>query len=155
VSGPPASPPWGYAPAIALGAILGAAAIVRFLGSLGDLWLDEVWTPRILGSLRSPLEILTFYHDNNHILNSLSLWPLRHVQPGWLLRLPAMVAGSATVAVAAQIGWIGDGGNDRTSDGWPPEARPASRAAWCALLVGFAYPLVLYGSEARGYSFAL
>ena len=59
----------------ALGVVVLFFAVVRMVGVFGDLWLDEIWSLRMVQSIQSPLEIFTtLQHDNNHPLNSLFLY---------------------------------------------------------------------------------
>src|SRR5215813_11426405 len=86
---------------IALGVVVAIGAAVRLAATRGDLWLDEIWTLTLLEPLRSPLAIVTeVHHDNNHILNSLFMWFLRPLGSDWAYRLPAWIAGVATI-------WLG------------------------------------------------
>lgn len=126
------------------------AAVVRLACAQGDLWLDEVWTLALLTTLESPLQIVTrLTHDNNHILNSVFAWWLGGLEEDWRLRLPAVIAGTAGVAVAASFSGLDDG----------PEVRdpscPGVRAALAALLQAASYLMIHYQSEARGYALAL
>src|SRR5438128_1765967 len=85
-------------PWVMLGAILVAAAAVRFACLFGDLWLDEIWSLRLLETVRSPVEILTrLLHDNNHPLNSLFLYLLMPAKAEWTYRLFSWATGSAAV----------------------------------------------------------
>jgi hypothetical protein len=149
---PSTHPPPAPAPALdlrwVLVAVVAVAAVVRLAASWNDLWLDEIWTLNLLGGLHSPLEIVTsLRHDNNHVLSSLFLYVLRPVGWDWLYRMPALVAGIATVAVGAYVA---------TLDGAPAsDARPQLRALATGLVLGMSHPLILWGSEARGYALAL
>jgi len=135
----------------ALGAIVLFFAVVRLAGMFGDLWLDEIWSLRMVQSIQSPLEVFTkLQHDNNHPLNSLFLYL---VQPGagWTYRVLSWFAGSASVWLAALLA------RDHYRH-WHPEDSP-TRANGCgiltAVLVGGAYLLIHYSSEARGYASAV
>ena len=131
-----------------LAAVVAVAAFVRLAASWNDLWLDEIWTLKLIGDLHSPLEILTsLRHDNNHVLNSLLCYVLRPIGWDWLYRLPALLASVATVALGA---WLATLDGVSASD-----ARPQLRALVTALVLGASYPLVQWGSEARGYALAL
>lgn len=132
----------------ALGALVLFFALVRSAGLFGDLWLDEIWSLRMVQSIQSPLEIFTkLQHDNNHPLNSLFLYL---VQPGadWTYRLLSWLAGSVSVWLAALLA------RDHYRR-WHHE-ESETRAKVCglltALLVGGAYLLIHYSSEARGYA---
>ncbi len=117
--------------------ILAIAAGVRILGALNDLWLDEIWSLRLVQAISSPLAVFTGIHqENNQYLNSLYLYFLgpHGNWPGY--RIPSLVAGTATVALAWLIG----------------RRRNITCAFFAMLLVGFSYVMVLYSSEARGYA---
>ena len=84
----------------------------------------------------APLDVFTkIHHDNNHYLNTLYLFLVGSVGnwPGY--RIPSILAGIGTVALAGLIG---------------RRRNPAS-ALLAMLVLGFSYVLVLYSSEARGY----
>lgn len=133
--------------------ITAVGAGLRLWGAQGDLWLDEVWSIHRLNEIVSPWEVVTkLRHDNNHVLNSWCLWLMRGVEPEWLVRLPAVLGGAASVALAwwFAAGLFGDTDTDETQ-----ADRAAFSAALAALVAAGAYPWVLYGSEARGYSFAI
>lgn len=115
--------------------------MVRFAAAQGELWLDEIWSYRLAHLAAGPLAVLTSLHnDNNHYLNTLYL---RSIPDGtatwWLYRLPALVLGSASVALAALIA----------------RARSQTAALAAALLTAGSFPLVVYSSEARGYALAV
>jgi hypothetical protein len=123
--------------AIAAAAILAVGLALRVAGARGDLWLDEIWTINLLAErAATPLDVFwRVQHDNNHHLYSLYAWFLPVWPPSLVLRLPAVLAGAATVAVAGLIG----------------ARRGRAEALIAMLLVALSYPLVHYGSEARGY----
>ncbi len=118
-------------------AILVVAAAIRIIGAFNDLWLDEIWSLRLVRSISSPLAVFTGIHqENNQYLNSLCLFFLgSHGNwPGY--RIPSLIAGTATVALAWLIG----------------RRRNLTCAFFAMLLTGFSYVMVLYSSEARGYA---
>jgi hypothetical protein len=122
---------------LVLALIIGAAGIVRSIGARGDLWLDEIWTLALIAPVRSVGEILfDLAHDNNHHLNSTYLYLIGPDASSLAQRGLAVALGTATVAVAGLA------------------VAPRGRAAviLTMLLFAFAYPLVHYGSEARGYA---
>jgi hypothetical protein len=131
-----------------VGAALAGAVALRLLCARGDLWLDEVWSLALLSSIESPLQIVTkLAHDNNHVLNSLLAWGLRGFGD-FAVRIPAVIAGTAGVAVGAWFAaWPDPGARD--------PSRPGVRAALAALLLATSYLMVHYQSEARGYALAL
>jgi hypothetical protein len=129
-----------------------AALLLRLLAARGDLWFDEVWTLRLLSRLRSPFEIFSLRHDNNHLLNSWLMWFLRSGQSDYLLRMPAVLLGTLAVAAAA---WAAALGDDGPAPSAVPDVSPAARGLMAALLVGGSFLLIQYGSEARGYAAAM
>src|SRR5258708_6566500 len=82
-----------------------AGAILRIWASVGDLWLDEIWSLDLAARATSPLGIFTeIHHNNNHRLNTIFLYSLGQ-QPNWVIyRIPAVVAGVFSVLVAGHIG---------------------------------------------------
>jgi hypothetical protein len=120
--------------------IVAVAAVLRIWASLGDLWLDEIWSVAFAGRITSPLEVFTRIHrSNNNHLNTLLLYLLGD-QPHWVIyRVPSVVAGIATVLVAGHIGL----------------RRGRTEAVFAMLLTSFSYLLIHYSSEARGYGLAL
>lgn len=136
---PPAAGPvqplaWGTALLVLL------AALVRVLGGLNDLWLDEVWALQTARTLTSPLEAFTsLHHEINHYLNTLWLHVTRASAWPPMPRLLSLTAGIGSVFLA---GWIG-------------ARRGKAEGLFAVLLIGFSYILVLYASEARGYSTAV
>jgi hypothetical protein len=117
--------------------IVAAGGVVRLIGARGDLWLDEIWTLVLIAPVRSVGEILLdIGHDNNHYLNSIYLYLIGPDASALAQRGLSVALGTATVAVAGLA------------------AAPRGRAAamFAMLLFAFAYPMVHYGSEARGYA---
>jgi 4-amino-4-deoxy-L-arabinose transferase-like glycosyltransferase len=120
----------GCALALALGSAL------RLPGLATDLWLDEIWSVVRVEELHSPLGVFTSLHDsNNHYLQSLWLYVVGDAS-AWLLRLPSFLAGSATIAMAAALGW----------------RRGRLEALLVAWLCALSFALVHFSSEARGYA---
>jgi len=120
-----------------LSLIVAGGGLVRLIAAQGDLWLDEIWTLTLLAPIRSVGEILFgIAHDNNHHLNSIYLYLIGPDASSLAQRGLAVALGTATVAVAGFA------------------AAPGGRAAvvFAMLLFAFAYPMVHYGSEARGYA---
>jgi hypothetical protein len=127
---------------IAVAAILMFAAALRIPGLFTDFWLDEIWSYRLVGDLKSPLGVFTAIHrDGNHWLNSLALYAIGLAKPWWLYRLPSLFAGLVTVAVAGRLASLQE------------QEVGSVRAGLLAMgLTAVSFPLVLYSTEARGYS---
>ena len=120
-----------------LGGILAAAAAIRVRGGWNDLWLDEIWSLELAREVHAPLDVFVrFHHEINHYLNTLWLW-LAGGEAGWLVyRVPSLVAGVGTVAIAARIAW----------------RRGPAAVYFTTIAVSCSYLLVLYSSEVRGYA---
>ena len=126
--------------ALACAAVAVLAVVARFCGCLNDLWLDEVWSLKLVGGLSSPWQVFTGVHlDNNHYLNGLWLYWIGPHRAALLCRAPSVVAGAGTVIMAGLIGL----------------RRSRASAFFGMVLTGFSYALILYGSEARGYAEAV
>jgi hypothetical protein len=112
--------------------------LLRFYASVGDLWLDEVWSLQTVAArCHSWSDVFTSLHvQNNHYLSTLWFYAMGTGQWFVLYRLPSIIAGVATVALAAHL------------------ATRYSKAAslFTAALTATSYLLVHYASEARGYS---
>jgi hypothetical protein len=118
------------------------AAALRIPGLFTNFWWDEIWSWSIAGQLHSVAGVLlaeVAHIDNNHPLNTLWLYLMGQRQPVWVYRLPALIAGVGSVALAARlmlrIGKL--------------------EAGIAALLIALSYPLIFYSSEARGYSLVI
>lgn len=121
---------------VAFAGIVVSSAVIRCLAAGGDLWLDEIWSLHFAQSVSSPWALLTrIHHDNNHVLNTLLLYLLGEQETWVIYRLPAIVAGIATVISSGLI------------------ARRWGRveALTAVILTASSYLLIHYGSEARGY----
>jgi hypothetical protein len=121
--------------------IVAAAAFVGFLlrlrGAEGDLWLDEIWTLRLISRAVSLPDIfLHTPHANNHYLNSVWLWLLGPETSPLIMRSAAVVMGALSIMAAAATTF--------------KQGRIASVLA--AALFATSYFFVHYGSEARGYA---
>ncbi|MGE0759725.1 MAG: hypothetical protein AB7O38_22100 [Pirellulaceae bacterium] len=141
------SPAWRWAvlhparlPSLFIGIMLAGALFLRLAATTGELWLDEIWSLELASSVASPLRIFTdLRHDNNHLLNTCLLWLLGPELAPAACRIPAVLAGTATV-------WLGS----------VLAARQGRLAAVTALTVlGSSYLLIHYSSEARGYAWLL
>ena len=111
--------------------------VLRIIGARGDLWQDEIWTFDLLRTVTSPLGIfLDMSADNNHFLNTLYLYYVGPDATPMVQRGLSILLGTAMIAAAAVL---------------------LRRAHWIAAAIGaaffaFCYPMVHYGSEARGYA---
>ena len=123
----------------AAAAVVMAGFALRVLGARGDLWLDEVWSVELAQVAGLAGAVFTqLHHDNNHHLNTLWLLALGYEAGELPLRMLAVAAGTAMVAVAA----LGAARERALSLAW-------------AFLLAFSYVAIHYGSEARGYGLAL
>lgn len=113
------------------------ATAIRIRAARNDLWLDEIWSLNLAHSVSSPLGVFTaIHHDNNHYLNTLYLYLLPNLGNWWGYRILSILFGIATVIVAGFVG----------------NRRGPINALILMFLTAFSYFLVLYSSEARGYS---
>jgi hypothetical protein len=124
-----------WAAAIGLVAI---GAVLRLLGARGELCLDEIWTLNQIAPVTDIGQILVHLsNDNNHVLNSIYVWAVGGAERSPLvLRALSIALGTASIAAAGLV------------------ASARGRSAALIAMLGFAasYPLVHYGSEARGYA---
>jgi hypothetical protein len=124
----------------AVAAFTAAGALVRAIPCWGDFWLDEVWTYYDALRLGSPLGVFTaIHHSNNHHLNTLLFYLLGDQRDCAVYRMPALLAGTAAIPLAAALG----------------ARRGALEAVLASGLVASSFALVHYSSEARGYSLAV
>ncbi len=122
---------------VAAGLCLLAAGFLRLLGARGELCLDEIWSLELLTPINSLSGVLfDISHDNNHFLTSLYLYAVGLDAATLLQRGLSILLGAATVVLAGIVA--------------SRNGRAAALAAM--LLFAVSYPLVHYGSEARGYS---
>ena len=114
------------------------ALLIRVPGIVQDFWFDEAWSWLLVRQLvASPLDVLTRVHvDNNHPLNSLFLYLLGEHAAWVVYRVPALMFGVASVALAGRI----------------LSRRGRAHAMVAMTLIGCSYPLIVYSSEARGYA---
>jgi len=122
---------------LALIVILSCAAGVRLGAAQDEFWLDEIWTLLSFGrNIHSPLDIFTAHHDNNHYLMSLWMYTIAPQRNWFLYRLPSVIAGVATVGLAA-----------RMARRWG-----IVTSLLAAVLTAVSFFLIFYASEARGYA---
>jgi hypothetical protein len=137
---PGATPGGRRTGALIAAALIAVALILRLSAAFNDLWLDELWSLAFARRASSPADLLLrIQHDNNHPLNTLWMYLLGQDAPGFMYRLPAVLAGTGAVILAGRI------------------ARPRGEltARLAITLTAFSYLLIHYASEARGYSLAL
>lgn len=116
------------------------ASIVRVLGGLNDMWLDEVWALRTAREVASPWAVFTsLHHEINHYLNTLWQYFTQAAATPLVHRLLSLAAGIGSVVMAGVIGL----------------RRGRAEGIFAVVLIGFSYLLVLYASGARGYSTAV
>jgi len=125
-------------PLVACWLFLLLAIVIRVPGIVQDFWFDEAWSWLLVQQLvASPLDVLTRAHiDNNHPLNSLFLYLLGGHATWVVYRVPALMFGIASVALAGRI----------------LSRRGRAHAMVATILTGCSYPLIVYSSEARGYA---
>ena len=128
------------------------AAALRLPGLWTDFWLDEIWSWTLVWDwqLKSRVNGITsiftdIHQDNNNYLNTLFLYLCGPSVPLAVYRLPAYLAGIATVWLGGMLAvrWTqGRGLNEVT--------------AWLAGmgLLATSQVEVVYSSEARGYALA-
>ena len=124
----------------AYGGLLMASLVLRVMSANNDLWLDEIWSLNIAHKARSGLDIL-FQNkiDNNHFLNTLILHWLPPHSGSLLYRAPACLAGVLGVLFAIRVG-----------------LRKGPRYGFfLGYITCFAYFLIHYSSEARGYAYLI
>ena len=123
----------------ACGLILLIAAAARICAARNDLWLDEILALELARPVAALSDIFTNIHSEvNHHLYTVYLYLVDPRDNELLCRLPSLVSGIGTVIVAWLIG----------------RRRSPVCAVFSLLMVGCSYVLVLYSSEARGYSLA-
>lgn len=110
---------------------------LRLLTADNDLWLDEIWTLWLLGQIQSVGDIFWgISHDNNHFLNSLHLYLVGETASPLLQRAASVAAGVGTIAAAGAFGW----------------RRSPLHGLTAMTVFALSYPMVHFGSEARGYA---
>ncbi len=113
------------------------ALVLRLRGAQGDLWLDEIWSLKLIELMRDGRFLIEgLAVDNNHYLNTLYLFLVGPDASPLAYRGLAILLGIATVPAAGYA------------------MRRSGTAGIVAGMVLFAaaYMFVDYGSEARGYA---
>ena len=115
--------------------LLGVALRVR--GAEGELWLDEIWSLRLVALLRQGQFLIEgLALDNNHYLNTLYLFLIGPDASALALRGFSILLGTAAIPVA----------------GYAMRRAGSSGIVAAMALFSAAYLFVNYGSEARGYA---
>ena len=110
---------------------------LRVICALNDLWFDEIMSIKFASEISGWNGIFSeFVYDNNHYLNSYWLYALGPGQYDFLYRIPALLAGLATIVAAS---WA-----------MKPYGKNCQQIA--AVLIAFSYLQIHYSSEARGYA---
>ncbi len=129
----------GPRPWTALAALTLVAVLVRAIGLGGGLWYDEMVA--IVEAYRLPLfvSLTTFSGDFHHPLYSVAarLGLVAFGDAAWAVRLPALLAGAATIPLAYALG----------------REVAGTREAWLSAgLLAVFYPHVWFSQNARGYT---
>ncbi|MCC6503617.1 MAG: hypothetical protein IT362_10850 [Deltaproteobacteria bacterium] len=129
-----------YAALIACLAVFG---LLRLAASMGDFYLDEIWSFYFSRQISSPLDVFKLNHDNNHILNTLYLYMVGG-EPFFFAGKPTFIPHRLFSVLSGIVSLFLV---------WKIASRQGRVEAFTALvLCGLSYPLVIYSSEARGYS---
>jgi 4-amino-4-deoxy-L-arabinose transferase-like glycosyltransferase len=122
-----------------LAAVTTLALGLRLFRVDSDLWLDEISPLFFYGHL-NPLEVIaTYLRSNNHLLNTLlvNLCVSLFGEDEWVVRLPAVLVGTATVPALYWVGRL---------------ALTPSAALGAALLLAVSYHHIFFSQNARGYA---
>jgi hypothetical protein len=124
---------WFLACVTALGLAL------RLISLDSDLWLDELTPILDYGHASAWQVAISYISSNNHLLNTLlgKLSMAAFGEREWVIRLPAVIWGAATVPV---LYWIAR------------EAAPRHVSLAAALLLATSYHHIFFSQNARGYS---
>ena len=118
--------------------VLGFALRLQSAG--GDLWQDEIWSINLAQTMNAWHEAFwLLIHDNNHPLNTLYLYLAGPDKEPWQYRLGTVAGGTLSIIAA----------------GWAIARGGPGRILMAMLLTAVLYPLVHFGSEARGYGIML
>lgn len=124
---------------IFLTALIAAALVLRLIGLNSDLWYDEVVT--LIDYVRLPLSqlVVTYTTPNNHILFSVfgKLSTNLFGEHPWALRLPALIAGIASLGA---LYWVG------------LKFVTPGIALLSTALVAVSYHHIWFSQNARGYT---
>lgn len=129
--------PAGRGLVIAIALLTLAGALLRIAAARGPLWLDEIWSFRIVSGAPSLSTVFVgLPYDTNHVLTSAWLFLVGPQAPPILARAEAILFGTLAIPAAALIG--------------ARRGRAESIAA--GALFALDYVFVHFGSEARGYA---
>lgn len=117
--------------------VLAIGIAYRILGITGDLWLDEIWSIRLVEASGSIYDIIfNLHHDNNHILNSLYIYLIGAGHANLLYRLLSLGASILTILAFLKLNL----------------SRSRAATLIATFILATSYPMMLYATEARGYS---
>src|SRR3569833_4416771 len=92
-------PSWAAVAAITL-----AGLLLRIVAARGGLWTDEAWSVIYAAQAKDAAGVfLRINHDNNHHLYSLWLQAIGPTAAPMLARLPAILAGTLCIPIAALL----------------------------------------------------
>lgn len=117
------------------------AVLLRVPGIFQDFWFDEIWSYFLVHGLKSPFDIFTkLMNDNNHFLNSLLIYIIDKNDPSnwWKYRIFSLFCGIGTVIAGTLLS--------------SKVFKHNIVKIITLLLLAVSFPLVVYSSEARGYS---
>jgi hypothetical protein len=124
-------------PYVAALAVIALATALRLIPCFDDFWLDEIWAYFFAREIHGPLGVFTeIHHSNNHHLMSLFMVAIGDQRHWVVYRIPSLLAGVGTIPLAAAIA----------------RRRGRLEAVFAGLLTSFAFVLIQYSSEARGYA---
>jgi hypothetical protein len=129
--------------------LLFGSVALRVAAASNALWCDEVVSIHHADGLARAWDVFQLHHDNNHPLNTLALRFVSSGGGGLRQRIVSVIASCLTVLVAARIAWRHAQllGGDRDRASWAAVAGAAA--------TGLCYPIVSFGTEARGYGMAM
>ena len=126
--------------AFILTVILCIAAGLRMLLIFDDFWLDEIWSLNLAKNVNNFSAIFTdLTFDANHILNTAYLYLVRDADSWVIYRAVSFICGLISIILIYKISLIFG----------------KRQAVIAAILSAVCFPLVLYSTEARGYSMSI
>jgi hypothetical protein len=129
---------WRYGAYVTVLLIL--SVIIRFYGLFHEPWFDEIISFVTVFRLKSALQVFSFVSETNHLLNSLFLYLVGPGDPAsWSrYRLLSFAMGCSLVPAIFMV-------SSRVFSG-------RAERVIAPLFAATSFPLVLYSTEARGYS---